>query len=51
VKKLLSSRKDIFSDYTQENFEEVFLETYSIIEKIDIEGSRRTLYLMKKSSG
>jgi hypothetical protein len=48
TKILLSSRRDIFNDYTIESFEEVFSKDFSIIEKTQIEGTERTLYLMKK---
>ncbi len=48
TKILLSSRRDIFNDYTIENFEEVFAKDFSMIEKAQIEGTERTLYLMKK---
>jgi hypothetical protein len=48
VKKLLASREDIFPNYNKEGFEKAF-EKYFTIEKISpIEGSERTLYLMKK---
>jgi len=47
VKLLLSSRRDIFSDYTIENFECAFSKDFSIIEKKPITGTERTLYLMK----
>ena len=48
VELLLSSRKDIFSGYTIENFEVSFSKDYSIIDKRQIEGTERTLYLMRK---
>ena len=48
VQKLLSSRKDIFSDYTRGSFEEAFTERFSICEKIAVEESERFLYLMEK---
>ena len=49
VQILLSSRRDIFHDYTVENFEKSFSEDFSIIKKEPIKGSERTLYLMKKN--
>ena len=48
TKILLSSRRDIFNDYTIKNFEEVFSKDFYIIVKAQIEGTERTLYLMKK---
>jgi 2-polyprenyl-3-methyl-5-hydroxy-6-metoxy-1,4-benzoquinol methylase len=50
VQRLLASRKDIFTDYNQETFEAVFLETYAIHESVAIRGSERRLYLMEKRS-
>ncbi|MDO8753221.1 MAG: class I SAM-dependent methyltransferase, partial [Anaerolineales bacterium] len=48
VQKLLSSRQDIFPDYTREGFESVFAERF-IIHKIEpVRDSERTLYLMRK---
>jgi ribosomal protein L11 methylase PrmA len=48
VRKLLSTRKDIFTDYTRENFEAVFRKAYRIEKSIPIAESKRTLYLMRK---
>ncbi|HKI54685.1 MAG TPA: class I SAM-dependent methyltransferase [Anaerolineales bacterium] len=48
VQKLLSSRKDIFPNYTREAFEEAFAERFSIREKTAVEESERFLYLMEK---
>jgi hypothetical protein len=48
VKRLLASRKDIFSDYNQETFEAVFSEVYEIRASEAISGSERRLYLMEK---
>ena len=45
--KLLGVRSDIFSEYSQEKFEEVFGEYFTIAEKENIENSNRLLYLMK----
>ncbi|MBX9879358.1 MAG: hypothetical protein K2Y22_12935 [Candidatus Obscuribacterales bacterium] len=47
VERLLQSREDIFPDYTQEGFEAAFKEYYSIVDAVDIEGSKRRLYLLK----
>jgi ribosomal protein L11 methylase PrmA len=48
VKKLLATREDIFGEYTQENFENMFNTIFDIKDKEKIPGSERTLYLMKK---
>lgn len=48
VKRLLASRKDIFTDYNQEAFEAVFSEVYEIRASEAISGSERRLYLMEK---
>jgi len=47
VKRLLSTRKDVFPDYTQNTFEEKFQRHFKIIKKINIKNSLRTIYLMK----
>ena len=43
---LLAARKDIFSDYTQEGFENAFRRHFSIERAEPLPGSCRTLYLM-----
>jgi len=48
VKKLLSTREDIFPGYNQKNFENVFSERFDILESKKIKESCRTLYLMRK---
>lgn len=48
VKKLLTTRKDIFPDYTIDGFEAAFGQYYKIIKSENIEGSDRTMFLMKK---
>ncbi len=48
VEVLLSSRKDIFSEYDFENFEKSFSQYYDILEASDVPGTKRKLYLMKK---
>ena len=48
VQKLLTSRKDIFPNYTRESFEMAFAKRFSIHEKIAIEESERHLYLMQR---
>ncbi len=47
VQKLLSSREDIFQNYTREEFEGVFGKYFHIVDKKNIGGSMRTLYLLK----
>ncbi len=48
VQKMLLNRKDVFDDYTQENFESVFGKHYNFIKKEKISDTARTLYLMEK---
>lgn len=48
VRKLLATREDIFQDYTRENFEQVFQNYFVILDSRQIEGTVRTLYMMKK---
>lgn len=50
VKLMLSQKKDIYQDYTQENFEKAFGQYFSIQKKQPVEGSARTLYLMKRNA-
>ncbi|RPJ63448.1 MAG: SAM-dependent methyltransferase [Dehalococcoidia bacterium] len=47
TQKLLSSRADIFPDYTREMFEEQFSKFFKIISSSPIKHSGRILYLMK----
>jgi len=49
VKRLLSSREDIFEDYTLEKFEDEFTKKFSIKEKINLDESGRTMYRMEKN--
>jgi ribosomal protein L11 methylase PrmA len=48
VQRLLSTRKDIFVDYTQENFEHEFSKYFTIQKSESMQNSARTLYLMQK---
>lgn len=48
VKKLLSTREDIFTNYDEKNFEQDFARYYSLMDKVKIEGTKRTLYLFRK---
>lgn len=47
VQKLLQNREDIFSDYDQQGFLQAFGEYFEIEKQQDIEGTVRTLYLLK----
>jgi hypothetical protein len=47
VQRLLSSREDVFTQYDQECFENVFAEFFDINEQAPIHHSHRTLYLMQ----
>ena len=49
VRKLLQNREDIFSAYTEENFEQVFSQYFCLLEKQAIPDSLRTLYLYKSN--
>jgi len=48
VKRLLSSREDIFPDYNQENFESEFGQYFTIEDSVEINDSHRRLYLMRR---
>jgi hypothetical protein len=48
TQRLLSSREDIFVDYSLKRFEEIFGTYFQIADSTDIKNSERTLYLMKK---
>ena len=50
VQTLLATRKDIFDEYAQPQFEARFRERFRILEVRPIPGSRRSLYLMQKGS-
>lgn len=50
VVKLLSTRKDIFPDYTIDGFEKAFIKSFEIVKKVPLEGSLRVLYLLKSRS-
>jgi len=48
VKRLLSSREDIFPNYTVEGFEVAFTSHFKILDQKNVQGSQRTLYLMQR---
>jgi hypothetical protein len=47
VQKLLRSRLDIFTEYTQAGFEKAFGEKFSMVESSGVRDSERCLYLMR----
>lgn len=47
IQRLLSTRDDIFDNYTQETFENNFRQYFEIIKSVNIKKSCRVLYLMK----
>lgn len=47
ITKLLTVRKDIFVFYNQDHFERIFLAYFSIKQKVKINDSERTIYLMQ----
>lgn len=47
VQTLLATRDDIFPDYTKEGFERAFSGWFDILRAENVEGSQRTLYLMR----
>jgi hypothetical protein len=48
VQRLLSTREDIFPDYTQQEFEKTFRQYFSVHSSAKIRDTDRTLYLMRK---
>jgi len=50
VQFLLSSREDIFTNYTKTNFETEFSKHFSILETKPVLDSKRTIYLMKSNN-
>ena len=47
VQELLLNREDVFTNYSIENFKDQFSKYFSIEENIPVEGSLRTIFLMK----
>ena len=47
VQRMLSTREDIFGDYTQKNFEKEFGKYFRMEQMVKIKNSERILYLMK----
>jgi ribosomal protein L11 methylase PrmA len=48
VKLLLQNRKDIFDDYTEENFKSVFANKYQVVKEEKVGNTGRVLFLMKR---
>lgn len=48
VQVLLATRADIFPNYTRAGFEEAFSQFFTLKEKTQIEGTKRTLYLWER---
>lgn len=48
VRRLLSSRRDIFDAYHEKGFEQAFSEHFEIVESAPVEGSERTLYRLRR---
>jgi hypothetical protein len=49
VDKLLATREDIFDNYNEAGFELAFKQYFKTVSKERIKGSKRTLYLLKKT--
>ena len=49
VQKLLSTREDIFPDYSQQDFEHQFSKYFTIMSSVRIMNSERILYLMQRT--
>ena len=49
TQRLLASRYDIFPNYTQQRFEEAFSARYTLLERVAVADTLRTLYLMKRN--
>ena len=50
VQRLLATREDIFSNYTQADFEKEFGRMFTVTGKEPVKGSKRTVYLLKRKS-
>lgn len=48
VQKLLSTRRDVFLDYSRDSFEADFEKYFRIVKSAEIKNTRRILYLMEK---
>jgi len=50
VRRLLATREDIFTEYSEDGFERAFKARFNILRKKNIEGSHRTLYLLERAN-
>ena len=50
VKLLLQNRKDIFDDYSLENFRYIFTQKYTIVKEEKVGNTNRVLFLMKRNA-
>jgi hypothetical protein len=48
VQLLLQNKKDIYPEYNREHFENIFRKRFTITEKVQVTGSDRIIYLMKR---
>jgi hypothetical protein len=48
VRRLLSTRRDIFTEYDQAHFEKAFSERFRIVRSTAVRNSERRMYLMRK---
>lgn len=48
VQRLLASREDIFTGYSQEGFEAAIATHFTVERREDLRGSLRTLYLLRR---
>ncbi len=48
VQQMLAGKKDIYTNYSEDNFEKAFGKYYKVLNKESITGSSRILYLMKR---
>ena len=48
VQRLLATREDVFPTYNQAGFEQAFSGRFEIVDQTGIQGSERTLYLMRR---
>jgi len=49
VRRLLATREDIFTEYSEDGFERAFKARFNILRKECIEGSHRKLYLLERA--
>lgn len=49
VRRMLANREDVFADYDEAGFERAFAPHFETVRKQSIEGTERTLYLLRRS--